>query len=599
MKKIYVEYKNDSYEFDLSIKLDDFKNQITERFPQLKMNKFEIVFYNQNHYQILQESNYKLLYNNYRCYKVKINEEKDLKRSQVYQSKILDDCFPNKKKNDNICKIFDSQKNNNNIFYNSHDTNIRYSLMKYQKKISELEKKINNLEKENSQLKKKSEKNINNLQKAEEEKKELILKLENLTREKEKEFEKKTDELNKIIEDLKEKIKQNEIKNEEENKKNIETIIKNKEELNKYYENNIQTMSNLLKEYYENEFKKFQQSFLTQSIEMNTNILENQKNKFYQIIEENNKIFKVDEIQTLQEENKKIIHEGYECINCKQNPIIGIRYNCEFCLDYNLCEECYNENIKAKIKHNHKSFNKIDKIIERKNNIMNKAKSLQKDKIKTYPQSNNNIYNNKINEYSISSQSNVLSYSNTIISNILENSEFNSFSYKKKEEEEEEENIEYSYKVDSHLIEKVILHHTSNTIVSITLINNCKYSYKKDITKLICDKSISDLICKPCTISPLKTNQSIVCFIIFENLKNYKPGEYYSYLNFMVGDKIYGDKIKIKIIIVADEEKKKLLQFRKEFSLSNQDYNDENLLFHLEKNNFNFSEAFNSIFNDN
>ena len=165
MKKIYVEYKNDSYEFDLSIKLDDFKNQITERFPQLKMNKFEIVFYNQNNYQILQESNYKLLYNNYRCYKVKINEEKDLKRSQVYQSKILDDCFPNKKKNDNICKIFDSQKNNNNIFYNSHDTNIRYSLMKYQKKISELEKKINNLEKENSQLKKKSEKNINNLQK--------------------------------------------------------------------------------------------------------------------------------------------------------------------------------------------------------------------------------------------------------------------------------------------------------------------------------------------------------------------------------------------------------------------------------------------------
>ena len=87
MKKIYVEYKNDSYEFDLSIKLDDFKNQITERFPQLKMNKFEIVFYNQNNYQILQESNYKLLYNNYRCYKVKINEEKDLKRSRFKEDK--------------------------------------------------------------------------------------------------------------------------------------------------------------------------------------------------------------------------------------------------------------------------------------------------------------------------------------------------------------------------------------------------------------------------------------------------------------------------------------------------------------------------------
>ena len=129
MKKIYVEYKNDSYEFDLSIKLDDFKNQITERFPQLKMNKFEIVFYNENNYQILQESNYKVLYNNYRCYKVKINEEKDLKRSQVYQSKILDDCYTNKKKN------YKNKKKKNNIFYNYHDTNIRYYLMKYQKKI--------------------------------------------------------------------------------------------------------------------------------------------------------------------------------------------------------------------------------------------------------------------------------------------------------------------------------------------------------------------------------------------------------------------------------------------------------------------------------
>ncbi len=66
----------------------------------------------------------------------------------------------------------------------------------------------------------------------------------------------------------------------------------------------------------------------------------------------------------------------------------------------------------------------------------------------------------------------------------------------------------------------------------------------------------------------------------------------------MVNNKIYWKKIKIKIIIVA-EKKKKLIQFRKEFSLSSQDYNDEYLLLHLEKNNFNFNDAFNSIFNDN
>ena len=192
MKKIYVEYKKDSYEFDLSIEFDDFKNQITERIPQLTMNKFEIVFYNKNNYQILQKKNYHQLYNNYQYYKVKIKEEKDLKRSQVYQSKILDDCFPNKKKNDNNYKIFDSQKNNDNNFYNAHDTNIGNSSKKYQKEIFELKKKINNLEKENRELKQIT---INNLKKEfEEEKKELTLKLK-------KEFEEKKKELNKRIED--------------------------------------------------------------------------------------------------------------------------------------------------------------------------------------------------------------------------------------------------------------------------------------------------------------------------------------------------------------------------------------------------------------
>ena len=186
MKKIYVEYKKDSYEFDLSIEFDDFKNQITERIPQLTMNKFEIVFYNKNNYQILQKKNYHQLYNNYQYYKVKIKEEKDLKRSQVYQSKILDDCFPNKKKNDNNYKIFDSQKNNDNIFYNAHDTNIGNSSKKYQKEIFELKKKINNLEKENRELKQIT---INNLKKEfEEEKKELTLKLK-------KEFEEEKKEL--------------------------------------------------------------------------------------------------------------------------------------------------------------------------------------------------------------------------------------------------------------------------------------------------------------------------------------------------------------------------------------------------------------------
>ena len=56
----------------------------------------------------------------------------------------------------------------------------------------------------------------------------------------------------------------------------------------------------------------------------------------------------------------------------------------------------------------------------------------------------------------------------------------------------------------------------------------------------------------------------------------------------MVGNIIYGDQIIIKLIIGFDKKFELLKQFRNEYQLSNKDYSNENLLFHLEKNNFNF-----------
>ena len=83
---------------------------------------------------------------------------------------------------------------------------------------------------------------------------------------------------------------------------------------------------------------------------------------------------------------------------------------------------------------------------------------------------------------------------------------------------------------------------------------------------------------------------------MFENLKELKSGEYYIFLNFMVGNIIYGDQIIIKLIIGFDKKFELLKQFRNEYQLSNKDYSNETLLFHLEKNNFNFSLTFNSLF---
>ena len=37
---------------------------------------------------------------------------------------------------------------------------------------------------------------------------------------------------------------------------------------------------------------------------------------------------------------KKVVHEGYICDGCEMNPIVGCRYKCGVCPDFDYCEEC-------------------------------------------------------------------------------------------------------------------------------------------------------------------------------------------------------------------------------------------------------------------
>jgi hypothetical protein len=39
-------------------------------------------------------------------------------------------------------------------------------------------------------------------------------------------------------------------------------------------------------------------------------------------------------------ENAKNAHLGFTCRNCKQTPLLGIRYKCSVCKDYDICEAC-------------------------------------------------------------------------------------------------------------------------------------------------------------------------------------------------------------------------------------------------------------------
>jgi len=59
------------------------------------------------------------------------------------------------------------------------------------------------------------------------------------------------------------------------------------------------------------------------------------------------------------EDEKKEIHYNFMCDGCGMNPIVGKRYKCNSCRNFDYCEKCYEKN---KSTHKH-SFNAIEKPI--------------------------------------------------------------------------------------------------------------------------------------------------------------------------------------------------------------------------------------------
>ena len=51
-----------------------------------------------------------------------------------------------------------------------------------------------------------------------------------------------------------------------------------------------------------------------------------------------------------EKKEKKDIHFGFICDGCDMDPIVGKRYKCKFCKDYDLCEKCY---VDKKLCHGH------------------------------------------------------------------------------------------------------------------------------------------------------------------------------------------------------------------------------------------------------
>ena len=93
--------------------------------------------------------------------------------------------------------------------------------------------------------------------------------------------------------------------------------------------------------------------------------------------------------------------------------------------------------------------------------------------------------------------------------------------------------------------------------------------------------------------------------VIIKDLKNYSEGDYKIAFLFYSGGKIRGEKIVALIRIKKKDDKKneidkyidKIQEFRDTFNLSEDEYSNEKLLEILKENDFNYENAFSSIFN--
>ena len=236
----------------------------------------------------------------------------------------------------------------------------------------------------------------------------------------------------------------------------------------------------------------------------------------------------------------KDTHHGIKCNQCKKEPIVGFRYKCHICDDYNLCEICEQKNSETQ-EHNH-NFIKI-------------RKSEKKEEIKPKE--------NKPPEKVID------------INKIEEKKEYNY---------ESEEKV---LKIDAKEFEDKEV----SFVVLLKNIGNLQWPGNGK-TQLINDNN-SDIKSNNFKLKALKNgeNQDINIKLKLDNMK---AGEKKCIFHFSVEGKNYGEPL---ILNVNIKENENVIKMRNEFGLSQKEYDSKRLLEALKKTNNDSAKAFDSLFN--
>ncbi len=222
----------------------------------------------------------------------------------------------------------------------------------------------------------------------------------------------------------------------------------------------------------------------------------------------------------IHQENKGlIVHERYTCDGCSLHPIVGIRYKCSVCKDFDYCEDC-----EAKIEHEH-AFLKIKH--------PNQAPRMIFTAIEQIPQTIVNFFKKKPEEFNDKNTENKteehlfkeleLSFSEGIYE------EFPKIFEKKSEKCEEnlrkcEEKVVFGFelKENSKILPELILESTNFVFISFSLRNSGKIAWPETLRLENMNKTlkVDDLL-----LPALAPGEEISLTMVVENPKIVKKHE--------------------------------------------------------------------------
>lgn len=140
-------------------------------------------------------------------------------------------------------------------------------------------------------------------------------------------------------------------------KKIVNKVLEKKQDLNhSQLELNLkQNLNNVLTKFINNRFEKFKENLLKATINKADIVISNFFKKYHNQLESIPQSAQVPESDKLQVKVSEVVHQNVRCDGCKVSPIIGDRYKCSVCEDFDFCSRCEqaNEDQQLSIPHPH------------------------------------------------------------------------------------------------------------------------------------------------------------------------------------------------------------------------------------------------------